>query len=469
MRARMEDEFDLFESNLHFLTALNALNVARDTGSLSKSSSLVEATHFPDTDIPPATFYSVVGQVGSEIVGMLSSDAAPSEETHIDIEFLDHEYVKIGDTLASYLDKATQAYCKSESSTFMRETLLMSQEVLGQRPDTLLTAAVDLWVAVHVLCDRDAAWDLQSVVINEAAIDQVEDGTESRKDHSPQNYIHSRRLVTLQLRSLIEKRATSICKTLMHDLEKRLIQRQRLQSHQFETFLTAIVLMNCVEKTCWLFNTWALQVSDGSKKSLWPLDLPPAEFVERGERVADMLAMLMKMREIPPPMTVDEDGFLHPDLDTKYSNSTRFGTYGFKGSIESSGNQANPEEGRSRTEDQSGRLLERRSIDVLTDNQDTASGDALDEELIKHLQQAAEEAAGGVDDYEQDEQERDSQHQPPVVIWFQRVNLKVEHLQRARFAAPWDEADSRCWELKYIGRMLLPDNAYPLEEVDGEM
>lgn len=40
----------------------------------------------------------------------------------------------------------------------------------------------------------------------------------------------------------------------MNDLERRLLQRQ--QSGYFETFLVALILLNCVERTCWLFRTW---------------------------------------------------------------------------------------------------------------------------------------------------------------------------------------------------------------------
>jgi len=40
----------------------------------------------------------------------------------------------------------------------------------------------------------------------------------------------------------------------MNDLERRLLQRQH--SGWFETFLVAMVLLNCVERASWLFWTW---------------------------------------------------------------------------------------------------------------------------------------------------------------------------------------------------------------------
>lgn len=61
-------------------------------------------------------------------------------------------------------------------------------------------------------------------------------------------------LLCSQLRAAAEKRASQLSKTVMNDLERRLLQRQ--QSGWFETFLVAIILLNCVERTCWLFRSW---------------------------------------------------------------------------------------------------------------------------------------------------------------------------------------------------------------------
>lgn len=61
-------------------------------------------------------------------------------------------------------------------------------------------------------------------------------------------------LLCNQLRAATEKRASQLSKSVMNDLERRLLQRQ--QSGWFETFLVALLLLNCVERTCWLFRSW---------------------------------------------------------------------------------------------------------------------------------------------------------------------------------------------------------------------
>lgn len=61
-------------------------------------------------------------------------------------------------------------------------------------------------------------------------------------------------LLCSQLRAGMEKRAMQLSKSVINDLERRLLQRQK--TGYFETFLVAMVLLNCVERTCWLFQSW---------------------------------------------------------------------------------------------------------------------------------------------------------------------------------------------------------------------
>lgn len=61
-------------------------------------------------------------------------------------------------------------------------------------------------------------------------------------------------LLCSQLRAATEKRASQLSRSVMNDLERRLLQRQ--QSGWFETFLVAVITLNCVERACWLFRTW---------------------------------------------------------------------------------------------------------------------------------------------------------------------------------------------------------------------
>lgn len=52
----------------------------------------------------------------------------------------------------------------------------------------------------------------------------------------------------------MEKRASQLSKFVINDLERRLLQRQKCG--WFDTFIVAIILLNCVDRTCWLFRSW---------------------------------------------------------------------------------------------------------------------------------------------------------------------------------------------------------------------
>jgi hypothetical protein len=105
----------------------------------------------------------------------------------------------------------------------------------------------------------------------------------------------------------------------MNDLERRLLQRA--QGGWFETFLASILLLNCVERSCWLFQTWYPQDFQAKARVFngkagleimlmiqqWPLDRKPKFYFEQGERFADMLHMLLKMRNLPPKTHIRVD------------------------------------------------------------------------------------------------------------------------------------------------------------------
>lgn len=125
-------------------------------------------------------------------------------------------------------------------------------------------------------------------------------------------------LLCLQLRALAERQAGQLSKAVLNELERRLLQRT--QGQWFETYLATICLLNCIESASWLFRTWSYdeyqtqvyicvtpvpwtlclaKVSDGYLEQ-WPLDKTPLEFYQHSERFADMLHMLLRIRNLPP-------------------------------------------------------------------------------------------------------------------------------------------------------------------------
>lgn len=122
--------------------------------------------------------------------------------------------------------------------------------------DILLDRVLELWLATHVLVDVELQWrtfsnpTLPPTSINTLAPSSDEGRLPIDVSTNPETYA----LLCCQLRAAAEKRASQLSKAVMNDLERRLLQRQH--SGWFETFLAALILLNCVERTCWLFRTW---------------------------------------------------------------------------------------------------------------------------------------------------------------------------------------------------------------------
>lgn len=113
----------------------------------------------------------------------------------------------------------------------------------------------DLWKATKVLVDDEPRWSLTANLAVQGTSSAAEVPF-SRHDVQIDEATHSETydLVCSQLRAAAEKRGAQLSKTVMNDLERRLLRRW--QDSWFETFLVAIILLNCVERMCWLYQTW---------------------------------------------------------------------------------------------------------------------------------------------------------------------------------------------------------------------
>src|SRR5436190_22747203 len=99
----------------------------------------------------------------------------------------------------------------------------------------------------HILVDVDMKW----TTWENTDLDGNPNGRKLIDDETDKETYN---LLCVQLRSTAEKKAGQIAKSIMNELERRLLQRA--QSGWFETFLVAMLLLNCVERSSWLFQTW---------------------------------------------------------------------------------------------------------------------------------------------------------------------------------------------------------------------
>ena len=167
---------------------------------------------------------------------------------------------------------------------------------------------MELWTSTHILCDLEIQWKIHhtSAITQETSlIDEASD---------PLSYA----LVTSQIRALVEKRAGQLSKKVLQNLEKKLMHNNR----GFDIFLASVVLLNCVERTTWLFHTWenetyAQRVSQDDQCAdvqlilcQWPLERQPRDYWSQAERFSDILNIVLKMRTVAPKTSPRPDDYV---------------------------------------------------------------------------------------------------------------------------------------------------------------
>jgi hypothetical protein len=301
IRTRIADELDMYSAGLHAVLAYHEVNSIKGRTKFQPSPNPIEASHYPETTVY-ATFNALIGQDTSP-----EKNIDPSLDLGLDFQHqsithrvLDNENDDLPGKMEAYMKRMSSVFYEKEPSRFMNVTLNTAMELSIQNQDQLLTRVLELWSTVHILVDHELSWAiLEKTDINA-------DPGQGQLIEEPQNY----QLLCMQLNAAVEKKAAIISKSVLNDLERRLLQRSSTSS--FETFLVAIILLNCVEKSTWLFKSW----EQDFLKARWPLDKTPLWYGSQGDRITEMLQMLLRMRGIPPKTYVRAaDGILATDGD----------------------------------------------------------------------------------------------------------------------------------------------------------
>lgn len=382
-----------------------------------------------------------------------------------------------------------------------------------------MASVLELWVATQILTDPETTLTIfantalpPSLIPARLTPSEVNANaaSNSRAAIEPIRSCESYHLITLQILAAAEKRASALSKIVMNGLERRLLQRH--QADAFETFLVAVILLLCVERMSWYFQTWntsrahtsestaavvqslassptgsmnefevrvaealteaatvaasgstkfarmqtdghaddtapsardapilppisslitqpstedsfavddndgVLRMNSGSRLPTlgeWPLDHEPAYYSHQGERFAEIVHMLLKMRAIPPRTLVLEPGE----------------TDGLASSIAAHSTNMPDIDGASYAHND----LEAEAHEKMTFR--TTEDDTEPERIIMPIDLATD---GQI-----------------VRDWFASLRLTPQMLNDAR-DSPFHPHNARCWELKYVERILRP-------------
>ena len=291
-RVRLVDQFTLFKLGVHSKLAKAELDHVKEHVQLHVVSTTIETSHF---DQP-------IAMMSLKVLQGCRDPSVPDGVAPRRILAIDSEFDDVPKKIDSYIKEMASMFIDHETSAFVKTSLNLAVELHKAQPDELLWNSIQLWTAAQILANPENKWKI--LAASHSLTQLVDISIDKATD--PQTYT----LLCNQLYAATEKRAEQLGKSTMTEIERRFIRKPNLDSTKFETFLTCTILLNCIERICWLFRMWA----NGLNKEDWPLgDVRPEDLAGQGDDFTDTLHMFMRVRSlqfkaVPSP----EDGVLTP-------------------------------------------------------------------------------------------------------------------------------------------------------------
>jgi hypothetical protein len=308
IRTRIADELDMYNSALNAVPAFREISALKARVPLAPSRHMIEASHYPESTI----FASFKSLEGHETLPEQNIDPSlglgHDMRGQMHYQILDSDADDLPTKVEAYMKRMSSIFFEKEPSHFMNVTLSTAVQLSIEKQDAVLSKTLELWCAVHILVDPESRWTIFEKATHE--VNGIEDiGAVLASETAPLTPIKedttTYQLIRMQLEAAVEKKASMISRSLLTEMERRLLQRNSTSA--FETFLAALILLNCVEKSTWVYKSW----EQDFLKVRWPLDKTPQMYGAQGDNFTDILQMLLRMRNIPPK-TLErlEDGVL---------------------------------------------------------------------------------------------------------------------------------------------------------------
>lgn len=367
LRTRLADEFTLWSTQLFYTKA--AIEVPAAAHGLEQVAlpGRIEVRLFAESDLC-VSFAANAHVEPRANTGAVDVAGDGLNDRH-SVWLLDEDE-DISEKIEGYMHRIEDMFVQEEPSQFMRSTLEQAQTLLrteaaeqvGQpgkahRPTSsrscytlqaqLLKSVVELWILTRLLTSSHQQL-LQLRYDPTKAARHLPENIDWGSDDEPLGAKNIPRssssypLIQAQVLAAIESRCSRLGRTVANELERRLLQRQ--QASRFSTFLSAVILLNCVERMTGLYRTYdtgeqSLQQFydvDGTASSaaeaarskptetawgdmsfcitdhpnFWPLEISPAKLWPQGPNFAELLNMLLRMRALPPKTGQRADGTL---------------------------------------------------------------------------------------------------------------------------------------------------------------
>ncbi|KAK7409454.1 hypothetical protein QQX98_008362 [Neonectria punicea] len=293
VRTRLHEQLDLYSAGVQVVLSQNRINHLKSQFTLMENGSVIEVSHFPETG------KTIVFEALGAILPPNETDTAvrDNKDPFHQAIMINQDKEDIPSKVETYMRDVFHLLIEREPSRFMRVTLEIAIQQLAEGEDDLLRKALELWGLVESI-DRERQWNIIEKPNTEGEeprrIKEAHDGID------PDIYT----MICMQLNAAAERKANNTSKSLLSGMH-RVLQDSKVKI-SFKIFLTAIIFLNCVEKSTWAFKAW----EQDHLRPGWPLERDPSVFAQQGGNLAGLLRMLLAIRKALPQTIRDEAGKL---------------------------------------------------------------------------------------------------------------------------------------------------------------
>jgi len=327
IRTRLADEFTLWSTGLFHSKAKIEVPAAVQGLNQIILPGRIEARFFANSDLGMS--FAVKQYSESVEVKQKLDPSLQEDDSEAPTIWLLDEGENMSDKIEVYVNRVAHARIADEHSSFLKATLQRAQELIEEEQaqgaemldlniarscynlqSTLLKSIVELWVETSILISAEKLELSLRYDVSKGA-QQLPDTIDwSSGAEAMPHGSHSYALIKSQLLAATESRCSKLAKIMINELERRLLQRQQVS--RFATFMSAVILLNCVERIsgfyCAFDHNGKFVTAHGFTS--WPLDTLPYRLWTQGEHFADLLIMLLRMRALPPKTKAMHDGTL---------------------------------------------------------------------------------------------------------------------------------------------------------------
>ncbi|KAH6607757.1 hypothetical protein Trco_004070 [Trichoderma cornu-damae] len=293
VRTRLHEQLDLYAAGVQVVLSQNRINLIKDQLKLTNDGSVIEVSHFPEAG-KKIDFEALVYPLEPNET---QAEARGNKNPFHQVIMIDQDREDIPAKAESYMRDVLAIFIEREPSKFMRVTLEAACQQLSKGEDDLLRKALELWGLVESI-DRERQWTILEKPSAE--------GEEPRwiKEAQNENDADIYTMICMQLNAAAERKANSTSKGLLNHMDRLLTDSKTKVG--FKIYLTAIIFLNCVEKSTWAFKAW----EQDHLRPGWPLERDPSVFTQQGGNLAGLLKMLLSIRKALPQTMRGLDGKL---------------------------------------------------------------------------------------------------------------------------------------------------------------